>query len=656
MKLSIKKKLISGIGITIFLLYMLFSFFTVRETEQIIKNKENENYTLICESINKSIYDEIEQTKIAVIGIAKNKEVEEAFGKRDRKKLLDMLLPAYEDIKKNVPQFQFHLPDSTSFLRINDPGKYGDSLKSFRMTVNEANKDKKVITGIEEGKSGYGLRVVVPITYNNNHVGTVEYGKDFGESFLSSLKDKYNGEYFIYSLADENKYLSGTTGDDIWKVNLDINSNIKTGNNIFLKSSDEKYVIMLVPFKDYSGEIKGYIKVIQDRTEIINDINSMKTKMYIYSMIFSIVVCIFTLIFIVYSLKDIEKLLQAMKVVETGDLTKDVQINSKDEIGQLAVGFNKMMENLRGLIGNVQHITLQVENSTKTIGSNVDEIGIASNEVAKTTEQLAVAAEKQAHEAIDSLNETNNLSNKIKDVLVFSNKTFENTNHMKSKVIIGIESITELKDKFNNNIEASKSVSGGIDKLTDKSKSIGIIVETITSIAEQTNLLALNAAIEAARAGEHGKGFSVVAGEVRKLAEQSSSAAKEIKKIIDEIRYVIEITEGSVDMANNVIQEANSCLIETEKAFNDINIVANEAVSNTNTLNNFVGEINISKDRVLKSIENISSILEESASSTEEISASSEEQAASVQEVIASIEELNKTIKTLENSVELFRV
>ncbi len=662
--MSIKCKFFGAIGLSFLIFFMVFSVVMTRKTDGLIKEKEDEYNNLLSKSINEAIDDEIEGTRMAILSIAKNSAVEKAFAERDREKLLTMLLASYKEIQNNVSQFQFHLPDSTSFLRLHKPEKYGDSLKSFRFTVNEANRQKKIISGIEEGKAGYGLRVVVPMSYDNKHIGTVEYGKNFGKEFLTSLKEKFDGEYFIYSFKNEdnvaweenNKYIAATSENDMCMIDESTIDQLKKGDEVFAKSSDQKFQIIMIPFRDFSGNIRGFIKTIQNREKVLKESGLMKKQMYIYSIIGALIISSIVLVIVTYLLGGIKELLKKTEIIASGNLTDNVKIRSKDEIGQLANGFNKMTVNLRKLIKDVASTVNSVNDSTKAIVKTTDEIGVVSNEVASTIQNIASGATNQAFEAGDSLNKTNELAEKIDIIMKHSENTIDITNKMQETADSGIQAIIWLKNRFKENTEATKNVGLGIQDLTEKSKSIGTIVDTINSISEQTNLLALNAAIEAARAGAHGKGFAVVADEVRKLAEQSSDSTNEIQRIIDEITTVIDRTQNSMEVADKIVQEANVSLANTEESLNEINDVVDKVIDGIASTNGLLKDVNDTKDQVLKSIENISTITEESASATQQISASIEEQTASIEEILSSMEELNTRVKTLHDSVQVFSV
>ena len=204
--------------------------------------------------------------------------------------------------------------------------------------------------------------------------------------------------------------------------------------------------------------------------------------------------------------------------------------------------------------------------------------------------------------------------------------------------------------------DSSEGVTAAIRELASKSEQIGAIVATITGIAEQTNLLALNAAIEAARAGEQGRGFAVVAEEVRKLAEESQSAAHEISGLIGAIQDETTKAVRVVEEGARKTADGASVVEQTREAFLSIGQAVDDMAARVEQIAAAAHQITASATSMQENINEVASVAEQSSATTEEVSASTEETSASTQEIAASAQELAANADGLNRLVGQFKL
>jgi len=340
----------------------------------------------------------------------------------------------------------------------------------------------------------------------------------------------------------------------------------------------------------------------------------------------------------------------------TGNLTMDVKSDRKDEFGFLSSNISAMIENMRNLIKNVINLTQKVSSSASTVAKTTHQISAVSNDISVAMQEIAQGASSQASDAEQSTikmselaNYINNVTENAKVIEEFSSRTLEFTRE-------GISSIEELAEKSNETITIAGSILSDIHTLGKNSESIGEIVEVISNIARQTNLLALNAAIEAARAGEMGRGFSVVASEVRKLAEQSMSASREISELIKSIQKQTVETVDRAERAEKIISSQNDAVSSTINVFNKISSSTELLAEKIRNIIEYIKQVESKKEETMISIQNISAVSQETAAYSEEITASVQEQVSSIQELANQANDLNELASKLLQEISVFKI
>ncbi|MEG6614941.1 methyl-accepting chemotaxis protein [Peptococcaceae bacterium 1198_IL3148] len=524
MHLSLKIKIVTPIVFIVAIILLTLIWQNYNEKVELQLAAEESKYQLITQTINNDLNSIFNQARIGLKGVAENPEIQRVFAERDRERLQALAMPIYQQVaNEGIEQFQFHLPPATTFLRLHMPEKYGDDLSSFRNTVLECNDKLTLVQGLEEGVGGFGFRVVMPVFYQDNHVGSVEYGLGFTEQLLNKWKQNIGGEYYIYSQSsgvsletNENGLLIATTKDDPFKIDdQEVAEILKSGEAKTIYAEDNSQVALIVPLKDYSGKAIGYVKSVNSRVEILKELKATLNTTIMEALIAILLTLALTLFIAGAIIKPLTKLSQRAEKVANGDLNQQIDIQSQDEIGVLATAFQHMIDNLNYIISDLQHNSDKLSAQSQELAAFSQQVNATVEEMASTADEVATTSSQGALNAEEVVKD----SQLLQQVAEEGNKT-----------------ISETVESINNVAIGAKGVGESVGRLGNKSDRIGEIIEVITTIADQTNLLALNAAIEAARAGEHGRGFAVVAEEVRKLAEQSAQASGEIAVIINDIQ------------------------------------------------------------------------------------------------------------------------
>ncbi|NHM27238.1 methyl-accepting chemotaxis protein [Desulfofundulus sp. TPOSR] len=620
---SIKTRILIPLLVLPALGFGLLAYYNYSQTKSMIVQQEKQHFQSIQAFVENDLAETNRRIRLGIESVVNNPQVQEAFAARDRERLMALTAPIWEKVKtEGIDQFQFHLPPATAFLRLHMPDKFGDDLSSFRATVVEANRSKKPVAGLEEGRGGYGFRVVVPVFYQGQHVGSAEYGQGFNQSLLTKWKEQLGADFFVYrrgdrgiSLVDSGNLLAATADKDTYPVDEGlIKACLEQGKTQVTYINNGRQAVQLLPLKDYSGATVAYAKIVLNREGMLSKLNATVVNQFVVFMVIGALVLVIIYMLLQRSLDPITRLVGEMARAGEGDLTVSPVCSSRDEVGQLTNSFCRMIESIRSLVGQALATVRRLSASGQELSLSIQQVSAGAQETAGIADSLARVA-AQLNQGVEELE--------------------KNTQDASLAAREGEEAMERLRSQMEKSQSLVSELSTVVHGLGRRSLEVGRIVEMITDIAEQTNLLALNASIEAARAGEHGKGFSVVADEVRKLAEQSARAATEIGVFIREVQQ--ETARGVNDMEKSVqsMGEGVRLAVETGKHFNAI-----------------VQQV----EHIARQVDRVARATGEVSAASQEVAAAASEQSGTVERIARAAHELSSMAGELESHVNRFKL
>lgn len=318
----------------------------------------------------------------------------------------------------------------------------------------------------------------------------------------------------------------------------------------------------------------------------------------------------------------------ALEVMSTGDLTVRVTGDYKGDHQIIKNSINQLGTALTNVISDVR--------------GAVEATASASSEISSSTEQMAAGAQEQSAQTSEISSAVEEMTRTIIHTTQNATSAADNAKLANKQASLGVEQVNESKKGMDLIITSAKRTGVIINSLAQKSDQIGEIAQVIDDIADQTNLLALNAAIEAARAGEQGRGFAVVADEVRKLAERTTKATKEIAETIKSIQKEAKDADASMNEAGESVANGLKLNEKVEEVLLKISASTNTVASEIEQVAAATEEQSSSAEQISKSIEGISSVVHESASGT--------------QQIAKAAEDLNRLTENLQNMISQFKV
>ncbi|MBA2936704.1 methyl-accepting chemotaxis protein [Paenibacillus sp. CGMCC 1.16610] len=351
------------------------------------------------------------------------------------------------------------------------------------------------------------------------------------------------------------------------------------------------------------------------------------------------------------------KVVSRMKSISAGNLTEDIMItNVKDEIGQLVHASNDMAESLRDIIVQVRINSEQVAAAAEDLTTSAEQTSHATEMISITMQDIASSTEKEVQSAEETLETVSEISDRVQQIARNAHSVTDAAMEAAEKAAQGGGAIETVGKQMSAIHQTVNGLSKNIKGLGERSHEIGQIIEVMAGISMQTNLLALNAAIEAARAGEQGRGFSIVANEVRKLAEQSANSAERISQLIGMIQEEAAKAVQSVEFTTKEVAVGIEVVNMAGESFEHIETAIHEVSTQIQEVSSAVLHAASGTEQLVHAMQFISEASGNIAAGTQEASASAEEQLASMEDISSSAANLSTIAEELHVIIRQFKV
>jgi methyl-accepting chemotaxis protein len=339
-----------------------------------------------------------------------------------------------------------------------------------------------------------------------------------------------------------------------------------------------------------------------------------------------------------------------------GDLTQKFSTEAKGDIADMVNALSIAFKNLNELLRNIEVGAKYVAKASDDMLNKSESMKSNTTEVATAIQQMADGAQEQAARTDESSRLVETILKSSNDMATKAGIIDKSAENGQKSCVEGLKIISTVVSSMSEIAKSANFTSTSIDALSNRSDEISRTLNVITDIASQTNLLALNAAIEAARAGDAGRGFAVVAEEIRKLAEDSRRSAIEIEKVIKDVQKDVNLANRAIEKMQLNVENGNAATLQAQDVFNDINRYSSQNLALSKDILSATQAQKESISVVVKNIEKIVVVSEETATGTQEVASSSRQLSGAMNEITVTSKDLSAIAQQLKDGVGKFKL
>lgn len=411
-----------------------------------------------------------------------------------------------------------------------------------------------------------------------------------------------------------------------------------------------------VPIKNASGEMIGVVGADFDASSVYDRLQ--QNRIFIIWLTAAMLLLSIAAIWLIAKIliQPLKRLNAVITVVQSGDLRVSVETGRSDEIGMLSRSFQRMVDDLSAIIRGIRDNASQLQHASHQLAETAEHTGQSAEQVTSAIREVATGSAVHMKQVGETARSMESVSAAIERIAGSSAIASSASLAAMTEAKHGNAQVDKAMSQMETIVSTTNTLAESIAQLEHRSAEIGHIVQTMTGIAAQTNILALNASIEAARAGQHGQGFSVVAGEVRKLAAQSQQSAQQIAALIEQTAADTDNVVTAIQAGTAEVQAGMQAVHDANRTFHAIQAEVERVTEQVRDVSTASREIAAGSQIVRQSVSEMERITRDAVGHNHAIAQSSERQAAALEQMTGATESLNERVEQLNAMIARFKV